>query len=132
VKGDSISDSIQTHSQTIQNENRKFEFSNKEFEEFYNRFILDSVFQIEHVRFPLDGSLNECDTTILWTKANWEAIHFDLRNDFYNPIDSNIVKQDNSIFQYECIREEIGLLCEMRFEKIGKEWYLIYYLENAC
>lgn len=63
----------------------------KEFIEFYEKFISDSIFQKEHINFPIIAVIAECDSTIDLTNKNWKNYTWDFRRDFYNPNDSNLI-----------------------------------------
>jgi len=104
----------------------------EDFISFYNKFISDTEYQKVHIKFPILAAVSECDTTIILNKSNWEIFNWDFRKDFYNPLDSNIIYLSKNKFYFKNIREEIGELFRMGFEKIEGEWYMTYYLADAC
>ncbi len=106
----------------------------KDFVEFYDKFHEDSVFQIEHITFPLEGATrmpnSDIDSMIpyKWRKENWK-IHKKFENfddiftrSFYllgdDAVIENIIGVD-SLFQMQ-----------RRFSKLHSGWHLIYYYEN--
>ena len=101
-----------------------------DFESFYNTFHSDSLFQIDHINFPLDGATkakgNNIDMMIpvKWEKADW-IMHkpFNDHNNtfvrkFYmiGPVVVEKISDQNQFFSME-----------RRFNKFDNEWFLIYY-----
>lgn len=102
------------------------------FVEFYIQFHIDSIYQMDHIVFPLEGIPALTDTIIRpedfenfkWQKEDW-VLH------------KNISELKNS-FQRE-YQEYEGMIIETishssqtfsmtrRFAKLGEEWHLIYY-----
>lgn len=101
-----------------------------DFETFYNKFHSDSIYQVEHVLFPLQGLPTNADTTVLrnrnfyfqkedWVIQNRLPENSDFRSDF-TAIDSALV--------IERILHNSGQFAmERRFAKMDGEWMLIYY-----
>jgi hypothetical protein len=103
----------------------------EDFEIFYIQFHTDSLFQIEHIAFPLEGvrKVNEGGAgdilvPVLWQRDEW-VIHkaFDDFNGSFNrnfqqvgPIILEKITDNNQLFSME-----------RRFAKLGQEWNLIYY-----
>ncbi len=101
------------------------------FVEFYIQFHTDSVYQMDHIIFPLQG-MPQIDSTMTreylknfkWQKEDW-VIHKNISEsdgyfkkeftDFSGIISERIYHQNNS---FEMTR---------RFAKIQDEWHLIYY-----
>lgn len=100
------------------------------FEGFYKRFHEDSLFQIEHIVFPLEGLPSNIDSTVnqatfRWQKENW-IMHrpFDNVNGEYQveftPLSDKLI--------IEKITHKTGQFGMMRrFAKLGEDWFLIYY-----
>lgn len=101
------------------------------FEAFYHKFHNDSLYQMEHIVFPLPGLPAEVDSVTLasgnfkWEKENWR-MHKDLGN---NPG----FQQEFTALTPDLVIERlthkkmgnVGII--RRFAKIGGEWNLIYY-----
>lgn len=104
----------------------------KDFIEFYERFISDSNFQKEHIKFPILAVIGECDSTILLDSKNWEIDKWDFRENFYDPQDSNLIYQNESKFYFKNIRKDVGKIFEIGFEKHDGIWYLTLYDVNVC
>lgn len=102
-----------------------------DFVTFYDKFLSDSVFQVAHIRFPLEGLPSYADSETAnagdfrWTKENWILNQpFDLKNkDFdrkFRQLTENLVE--------EIIYQKNGQLGTVRrFLKSGNDWNLIYY-----
>lgn len=95
---------------------------------FYQKFHNDSIYQIDHISFPLQGMPTLADTNEVsdfhWGLEGWRMHKpFDKDGDFvrnFVVIDSNLI--------IETIRlknNEYGM--ERRWSKSGGEWQLIYY-----
>lgn len=96
----------------------------EDFVNFYERFHTDSLFQIEHVVFPL----SQKNDSTKWTRESWQ-MHMP-----FNSQNGNF-KRSLDNFQgiiTETIMEKNGsFLITRRFSKMGGEYQLIYYsLEN--
>lgn len=101
------------------------------FREFYKRFHQDSLYQIEHIIFPLEGlpdnadSINFVKNDFRWKLENWKMHRpFDFEfSDFkrqLEPISDQLV--------VERIVHQTGQMGMMRrFSRLGDDWYLIYY-----
>ncbi|GIV31628.1 MAG: hypothetical protein KatS3mg029_0979 [Saprospiraceae bacterium] len=103
----------------------------EDFKAFYQRFHSDSLYQMEHIVFPLEGLPDKADgatiaaDTFRWTPENWRfqrAVDFEV-SDFTRHI---IPINDVMVREYIVHKTgEFGM--ERRFAKMGNEWYLIYY-----
>lgn len=99
-----------------------------DFEAFYEKFHADSLFQMEHILFPLpgvpalvlEGSL---DTTFYWQQSDW-LMHrdFDAEKTGFTR-----VWQDLGNMIQEEICDKQGNCLERRFMREGKTWQLIFY-----
>lgn len=102
-----------------------------DFAAFYERFHRDSLYQMEHIPFPIDGLPTFSDkededlSGFRWTAENWK-LHRPLnlnQNEFkqtFDAIGENLI--------VESIIHRNGSFAMMRrFARMGDEWYLIYY-----
>lgn len=102
-----------------------------DFDAFYSKFHRDSLFQIEHITFPLEGLPANADSAALnddnfrWQKEDWQM---------HKPFDSKNgeFEVEFSSFGEDLIIEKVihksgtyGML--RRFARISGEWHLIYY-----
>ena len=102
-----------------------------DFIEFYQRFHDDSVYQLEHIQFPLSGLPANADTmetsagTFKWKQSNWKI---------HKPIDSTLTgyvksfrKFDDGVIIEIITQRQVGIGMERRFVKMDGNWQLIYY-----
>ena len=104
-----------------------------DFSVFYEAFHKDSMYQIEHVVFPLQGlpayadSITMVEGTYRFEKKDW-TMHKE-----FNDSDNNFKREFKILgdgFIVEQIRDaQNGIGMQRRFAKRGAEWYLIYYAE---
>ncbi len=103
----------------------------KSFAPFYDKFHQDSVYQLAHINFPLQGMPQRIDSSNLasqdffWTKESWviqrdfdeKATGFTKKINAVSPtmVEETIVDKSG---QYGLVR---------RFVKLDGEWYLIYF-----
>lgn len=102
----------------------------EDFVTFYERFLQDSLYQMEHINFPLEGipdnALKDNETL---TDFRWQAEHWIM----HRPIEkdgtgfSSSFSQLGPIIIEEILHEsgQYGML--RRFANSGDEWRLIYY-----
>lgn len=101
------------------------------FADFYQKFHRDSIFQMSHIVFPLEGLPDNADSLTLanqdyrWLPENWRMQHqFDFEMSEFKreiiPLNENMVLE-RILHQ----SGEFGMV--RRFALIGNEWHLIYY-----
>lgn len=108
-------------------------YETKDFLDFYEKFSTDSVYQLGHVVFPLEGvraPQNANDTlglTYQWQREDWK-IH-----GTFDDADGTFSKEMIDLagkMVIEIISDESGLFSmERRFAKLSDGWNLIYYKE---
>jgi hypothetical protein len=105
-----------------------------DFMPFYNRFHQDSLFQIQHISWPLKGetsvqvdSMNHKRVLTEWTQENWKMHH---------PVDfsGGDFKRQFEVVDAILVLEHIGYAAanyslERRFVKGDTGWELIYYAD---
>jgi len=93
------------------------------FVKFYNRFHIDSVYQLDHVVFPMKNT-HDSDVGPLWTAENW-VMHkpfsdmggmFTLDYQVLGNVVVEKINDYNGFFQME-----------RRFGNLSSGWQLIYY-----
>jgi len=104
----------------------------QDFLDFYEKFHSDSLYQIEHIVWPLQGDRSEqLDSThfekrnTVWQQANWQMQHTD-----YNPNDYVLERQMlGEVMVIERIRTKAANYgIERRFAKQPDGgWAMIYY-----
>jgi len=116
-----------------------------DFVEFYNRFHTDSLYQMEHIIFPLEGlpnSLGDGDTTnsmgqgagnreqgsakrFYWKREEWKK-----HNHFTDPsgqFDHWYQVLDERLIEHWVQMKRTDMVIHRRFAKLDNGWYLIYY-----
>ncbi len=100
------------------------------FDAFYTSFHTDSLYQMSHILFPLEGLPEAMDTThpgatYYWNKETWHLHHP------FNPGDTTFERQfqiiDSSLIREVIVHLMTGYRLERRFSFTGEEWQLIYY-----
>ena len=101
------------------------------FAEFYQEFHSDSLFQVEHIVFPLEGLPDDADSLTIaegrfrWQPEDWKmqrSVDYEM-SDFIrqiNPVNENMVVE-----RIVHKSGEVGMV--RRFAKVAGEWHLIYY-----
>ncbi len=101
------------------------------FAAFYEKFHSDSIFQMEHIRFPLEGVPSVANTTydgtstFYWQKDNW-SMHrpIDLSTgEFTREFDMSPIMVEERITNAQKFR------LVRRFYYSNNEWALIYYAD---
>lgn len=107
-------------------------YETKEFKDFYERFGKDSVYQMQHVVFPLEGvramrdSLDIPDPSFKWQEDKW-IIH-----GLFDDMNGTFIREFLSMkgIVIEKITDQSGTFTmERRFAKLSSGWNLIYYRE---
>ncbi len=100
------------------------------FIQFYDRFHSDSVYQMEHIVFPLEGIPARLEDGIVpegfaWQKETWKLHKLFDGSDgkFVQTLDE--VGNALVIDQIKDTAGDYGM--QRRFAKMGDEWFLIYY-----
>ncbi len=103
---------------------------NSDFDAFYQRFLTDSLYQMAHIQFPLEGIPNNAQHPAELEQFRWQKEKWRMHRPF-DP-DSTGFRSEFSTFGDELIIERIehesgeyGM--ERRFTRQGDGWYLIYY-----
>lgn len=100
-----------------------------DFEEFYVKFHSDSVYQVDHVLFPLRGLPTNADSATVsggnfhWQKENWNL---------HQPFNTKKGEYSREFISLgDVITEDIytkdGFGMQRRFMKTDDDWFLIYY-----
>jgi hypothetical protein len=96
---------------------------------FYEKFHMDSTFQMNHIIFPLEGMPSDMDSTseslnFHWSKDTW-VIHTPF-NDRGGSFQRSFLNIDNIILE-KIFDQHRNFEMERRFTEMQGEWYLIYY-----
>ena len=100
-----------------------------DFDKFYYRFHSDSIFQVNHIQFPLQGipsnagELEIEESTFRWEKENWVAHKLITSAEF----ESTFQVLDETLITEFIIHKEGTMGMKRRFSKSESGWNLIYY-----
>lgn len=101
------------------------------FSEFYQKFHSDSLYQVEHIVFPLEGLPNNADSATVaakdfhWMPETWRMQRpFDFQVSEYH---REIVPLTPTIVMERITHQSGQFGMVRRFAVVGGEWNLIYY-----
>jgi len=105
----------------------------QDFLNFYEKFHQDSLYQMEHIIFPLQGlpayadSATIAEKSFRFQKEDW-VLHkrFDDQDGQFNR-SFNKLSEGMMVEQIKNVENGIGI--QRRFVKRENDWYLIYYAE---
>ena len=103
--------------------------SGEDFDIFYNKFHVDSVFQMARTRFPLEGMSVDGFNELKWTRDNLPLLKtrvYDIDTAQYKIA----FKKTQKTFTEKIWIENSGFSFECRFELIDNKWYLVYILDQ--
>ncbi len=103
-----------------------------EFMQFYMKFHTDSLYQMEHILFPLEGLPANADSATLvagryqWERDSWQ-MHRPIQSSDENQFRQEYQSVDDKTVIEYIIDPNAGFMMERRFSQFRNEWYLIYY-----
>lgn len=126
-------DTKQNHQQPIADEN---------FNDFYKKFYIDSLFQASRVIFPLKGfnsdeydeELGDKNPPYFWKKKDWSFLTT-LEKDYLKVDKKDWVEEYRKVIKYNkdsTVLEKVyivdsGYIVERKFKKLKGKWFLIFY-----
>jgi hypothetical protein len=116
-----------THKTATTGQKGKIKIEN--FDQFYNRFHTDSLFQLSRIKHPLQGKLVDGTESGKWTKENWMLMKTRIYDIDTTQFKTSYQKTDVSFVQKVWI-ENSGFSSECRFEVLDGKWYLTYVLDQ--
>lgn len=99
------------------------------FDQFYNRFHSDSLFQLSRIKHPLQGMRMDGSETIKWTKDNWMMMKTKIYDIDTTQYKTSYQKTDVTFNQKVWI-ENSGFSSECRFEVMDGKWFLTYVMDQ--
>ncbi|MEX1001394.1 MAG: DUF4348 domain-containing protein [Crocinitomicaceae bacterium] len=118
---------------TVNNVNNSDSLLNQEnFEEFYERFIRDSLFQRTRIRSEFDYNVYTCDSNLNLSVNDLYFIEWDYRDDISSELNYVEIDSSNNNIKIEGFRKEVGKLYYLEFEKKGNKWFLNKYESFTC
>jgi hypothetical protein len=125
---DTIVDSELRTSDTLQNAAGTRLKQKEDFDDFILKFISDSLYQLDRIKFPLKSQQwdsDEVDSTRI-EKSNWKTVRLfwgeQYRPQIYDNFKREMRDTDERLFCWEGI--ENGINVEYRFNRINGLWYL--------
>ena len=107
-------------------------FNTEEFKIFYDRFSKDSVFQMEHIVFPLEGVRAPIDSLDIASDSfRWQMNEWKLQKE-YDDVEGTFTREflDIGGLVIERISDTSGkFTMERRFGRLSAGWHLIFYRE---
>jgi len=105
-----------------------------EFLTFYDRFHADTVFQLDHIVFPLQGKpatgMFEGEVKeFKWTREGW-TVHKAFKEDD-DTFDRQFVVHAPELITEVIYSATYGFYMERRFAKLSDGWNLIYFADMA-
>ncbi|WKN32614.1 DUF4348 domain-containing protein [Porifericola rhodea] len=104
--------------------------ADENFDEFYEKFLTDSSFQMERIQFPLKGIKADEgeDSTYYWHKEDWVMLK--------KPnLDGTDFKRDlqvsDTVATDEIFMENAGFYFKMVYEPIKRKWHLVYMIDGG-
>jgi len=100
-----------------------------DFHEFYNRFHTDSLYQMNHISFPLTGVVQEEDSIRTVASKQWLEDDWKLHKPFdnYGGTFERTFTNNGTVIS-EIIEGNGGMFTiEKRYSILAGEWHLIYY-----
>lgn len=103
--------------------------NDQDFDVFYAQFHADSLYQIDHIQFPLQGVSSrpeEHTPSFRWQKEDWRMHRrFDEGNSNFR---SEFTSIGDDLIIERIVHKNNGYGMERRFSRLdGQEWSLIYY-----
>lgn len=101
----------------------------EDFDSFYQKFHSDKAFQLSRVKFPVEGSYNDFDTVMHWTRSNWEYLVGTI--DQVDTVKYNVKfeKQPGKVVEgFYC--KECGFSYEAWYSLVDGSWYLTHREDN--
>ncbi len=101
------------------------------FADFYQKFHSDSLYQVEHIVFPLEGLPDHADSlAIVNEDFRWQAEDWQMQRQFdfeMSEFRRHIVPVNDMMVLERIVHQsgEFGMV--RRFALLGGEWHLIYY-----
>ena len=103
----------------------------KDFNEFYQKFHQDSLYQMAHITFPLEGIPIQADSsTIVSGNFRFQKSDWRMHRDFDSSLGEfhkSISKITDGLIIEQITHDNGQFGMQRRFAKIGNEWNLIYY-----
>lgn len=98
----------------------------EDYDSFYDRFHADNSFQLERIKFPLEGAYEDASGTVVWDTSNWIFQEEKLTEIRLPDYDTEIIREDDQVIEKIKLRGA-GYESERRFQLIDGKWFLVYF-----
>ena len=102
----------------------------EDFTKFYNKFHVDSAFQISRIKFPLEGLRMDGTAKVKLTQKNWRMMRVRIYDVDATQFKVQYKKTDSSFTQKVWL-DNSDFKSEQRFEVINGKWFLVYVLDQS-
>ena len=103
----------------------------QDFMQFYKSFHGDSLYQVDHISFPLEGLPSYAkkeelqDGKFFWSKEAWR---FQRSIDFeFSDFERVLIPINDFLIEETILHKKDRLAIQRKYIKFGEEWTLIYY-----
>ena len=104
--------------------------ADESFDAFYSRFMTDSTFQMERVRFPLPGQKFTAeveDSTYRWPREDWLVLSEPQLDSTY--FTRNLAVSD-TLATDEITGKNSGFYFKMVYRPVKQKWHLVYMVDR--
>ncbi|WP_291090215.1 hypothetical protein [Flavobacterium sp. BFFFF1] len=99
--------------------------SSENFSAFNSRFHSDSIFQMQRIKFPIEGELKTKVKLEKWSASNWKLLKKAVGKPLFAQFKQDVTASDSLVIE-KISYQEIGFESEIRFKLINGKWYLIF------
>lgn len=109
----------------------KVQTAREDFDEFYEKFLTDSSFQMERIQFPLAGiktTGEEEDSTYYWTQDEWVMLK---KPNLEGTEFERKLQVSDTLATDEIFTENAGFYFKMVYEPVKRKWHLVYMVDSG-
>ncbi len=101
----------------------------EDFNRFYIQFHADSLFQLERIKFPLEGGSYDGEKERKWNKKRWQLLKYTVYEVDTSEFAVEFNKGDSLVFERIYIPNS-GFDFQCRYKLIKGQWFLVYCLDQ--
>jgi len=101
----------------------------EDFNQFYFQFHADSIYQLERIKFPLEGRRYDNDEEIRWSRKNWQQLKYTVYEVDTNQYIVEFDVSDTLVFERIYIPNS-GFDFQCKYKLIDGKWFLVYCLDQ--
>ncbi|MEK6479889.1 hypothetical protein WJR50_20265 [Catalinimonas sp. 4WD22] len=111
----------------------KVQTAREDFDEFYEKFLTDSSFQMERIQFPLPGikttgEEEDSDSTYHWTRDEWVMLK---KPNLEGTEFERKLQVSDTLATDEIFTENAGFYFKMVYEPVKRKWHLVYMVDSG-